>query len=183
MLKGFVLGLGLTILVKQAHKLIGIPGGKENFFHQFWHVITSLRDVNLYTLAVGGVAIAAMFLLGTLAPRVPSALVVLVLGIVSVSWFGLGRHGAETVGSMQAGMPAIRLPQLGEEDIADVLMGAVGIVLVLVAETLAARRTFAAKRNYQIVPNQELFAIGMANLASGLFGGNDCGWRVVGDCG
>jgi len=179
-LKGFVFGLGLTIMVKQAHKLMGIPAGKGNFFHQFWHVITSLSDVNPWTLAVGSAAIVVMVVLGFVAPRVPSALVVLVLGIASVSWFGLARHGVEIVGNIEAGVPALSIPRIGEDELADVAMGAIGIVLVLVAETLAAGRTFAAKHNYQIVPNQELFALGAANLVSGFFGGMIVGGGMSG---
>jgi len=170
-LKGFVFGLALTIMVKQAHKLMGIPGGKGNFFHQLWHVITSLATINSWTLGVGVAAISIMFLLGALLPRVPSALVVLVLGILSTTWFGLEHHGVEVVGTIHAGMPTLTLPRIGEEDLGDVFIGAIGIVLVLVAEALAAGRTFATKHNYSIVPNQELLAMGMANLTSGFFGG------------
>ena len=170
-LKGFVFGLALTIMVKQAHKLMGIPGGKGNFFHQLWHVITSLANVNLWTLGVGVAAILIMFLLGALLPRVPSALVVLVFGILSTTWFGLEHHGVEVVGTIHAGLPTLTMPRLGEEDLGDVFIGAIGIVLVLVAEALAAGRTFAAKHNHSIVPNQELLAMGMANLTSGFFGG------------
>ena len=179
-LKGFVFGLGLTIMVKQAHKLMGIPGGKGNFFHQSWHVVTSLADVNPWTLGVGIVALVIVFLLRALAPRVPSALVVLVLGIPSVSWFGLERHGVEVVGTIHAGLPSLSLPRVGEDDLADVLIGAIGIVLVLVAEALAAGRTFAAKNRYEIAPNQELFAMGAANLTSGLFGGMIVGGGMSG---
>jgi high affinity sulfate transporter 1 len=179
-LKGFVFGLGLTIMVKQAHKLMGIPGGKGNFFHQSWHVVTSLADVNLWTLGLGIVALVIVFLLGALAPRVPSAFVVLVLGILSVSWFGLERHGVEVVGTIHAGMPSLSLPRVGEDDLTDVLIGAIGIVLVLVAEALAAGRTFAAKNGYEIAPNQELFAMGAANLTSGLLGGMIVGGGMSG---
>jgi len=170
-LKGFVFGLALTIMVKQAHKLMGIPGGKGNFFHQLWHVITSLANINPWTLGVGVAAIAIMLLLGALVPRVPSALVVLVFGILCTTWFGLEHHGVEVVGTIHAGMPTLTLPRIGEEDLGDVFIGAIGIVLVLVAEALAAGHNFAAKHNYSIVPNQELLALGMANLTSGFFGG------------
>lgn len=179
-LKGFVFGLGLTIMIKQAHKLMGTPGGQGNFFHQLWHVIASLPAVNWWTLGVGVLAIATLFLLGAIAPRVPSALVVLVVGILSVSWFGLDKHGVETVGTIHAGMPYLHLPRMGEEDLADIFMGAIGIVLVLVAEALAAGRTFAAKHKYEIAPNQELRAMGMANIASGLFGGMVVGGGMSG---
>jgi high affinity sulfate transporter 1 len=170
-LKGFVFGLALTIMVKQAHKLTGISGGQGNFFHQSWRVITSLKEMNLWTLAVAAIAVAVMFLLGAVAPRVPSALVVLVLGTVAVPLLGLERHGVEVVGTIHAGMPTLRLPRIGEDGWADLFMGAIGIVLVLTAEALAAARTFAAKHRYEINPNQELFAMGAANVASGLAGG------------
>jgi len=170
-LKGFVFGLALTIMVKQAHKVMGVSSGQGNFFHQAWHVITSLKEVNSWTLAVGVAAIAIMFLLGAFAPRVPSALVVLVLGTLSVSLFGLKQHHVEVVGTIHAGMPSLRLPRIGEDELADLFVGAIGIVLVLVAEALAAGRTFAAKHKYEISPNQELGALGAANIASGLVGG------------
>jgi high affinity sulfate transporter 1 len=179
-LKGFVFGLGLTIMVKQAHKLMGIPGGQGNFFHQAWHVLTSLGEVNLWTLAVGAAAIVIMFLLGAIAPRVPSALVVLILGIISASVLGLEHYGVEVVGTIHAGIPSLRLPRVGEDALADIFVGVIGIVLVLVAEALAAARTFAAKNKYEINPNQELFALGAANLTSGLFGGMIVGGGMSG---
>jgi sulfate permease, SulP family len=170
-LKGFVFGLALTIMVKQAHKLMGISSGQGNFFHQAWHVITSLKELNPWTFAVGALAIAIMFLLGKIAPRVPSALVVLVLGTLSFSWFGLGARGVEAVGIIHAALPSLKVPRIGEDSLADLLVGAIGIVLVLVAEALAAGRTFAAKHKREIDPNQELLAMGAANIASGLVGG------------
>jgi len=139
-----------------------------------------VADVNLWTLGVGVSLLVVMLLLRGVAPRVPSALVVLVLGILSVSWFGLANHGVEVVGKIQAGMPSMTLPRVGEEDLADVLMGAIGIVLVLFAETLAAGRTFAAKHGCKIAPNQELFAMGIANLTSGLLGGMIVGGGMSG---
>jgi len=170
-LKGFVFGLALTIMVKQVHKLTGISGGQGNFFHQTWHVISSLRELNLWTSMVGVAAIVFMFLVGKIAPRVPSALAVLVLGTIAVPLLGLHSHGVEVVGRIQAGMPSLAIPRIDEDEVADLFVGAIGIVLVLVAESLAAGRTFAAKNKYDIDPNQELNAIGAANIASGLIGG------------
>jgi SulP family sulfate permease len=170
-LKGFVFGLALIIMVKQAHKFMGIPGGHGSFFHQAWNVITSLRAVNPWTLSVGTIALVIMYLLATVAPRVPAALVVLVLGTLAVPWFGLQQHGVEVVGTMHASLPSLSWPKIGEDEIGDIFVGAIGIVLVLMAEALVAGRTFAAKHKYEIDPNQELSAIGLANVTSGLVGG------------
>src|SRR4051812_7246478 len=179
-LKGFVFGLGLTIMVKQAHKLLGVPAGHGNFFDQLWNVILTIKTVNAWTLAVAAATIAILFLLGAAVPRLPSALVVLLLGILSVSWFGLHQHGVEVVGTIEAGMPSLSLPRLGEDDFSALFVGAVGIVLVLMAEALTAARTFASKHNYEIEPSQELGAIGAANIASGLFGGMIVGGGMSG---
>jgi sulfate permease, SulP family len=178
--KGFVFGLALTIMVRQAHKLMGIPGGHGNFFYQAWHVIKFLTHSNPWSCAVAGAAILTMFLLGAIAPRVPSALVVLVFGILSASLFSLQAHGVEMVGTIQAGMPSPTVPRVVGADVADLFMGTFGIVLVLIAEALSAGRTFAAKHKYEINPNQELCAMGAANVASGLMGGMIVGGGMSG---
>jgi len=170
-LKGFVFGLALTIMVKQGHNFMVISSGKGNFFHQAWHVITSLREVNPWTLAIAAIALAIMFLLEVVAPRVPSALVVLVLGTLAVPLLGLHQHGVGVVGTIQAGMPSLRWPKLGEDELEDIFVGAIGIVLVLMAESLVAARTYATRHKYEIDANQELCAIGAGNFASGLVGG------------
>jgi high affinity sulfate transporter 1 len=167
-LKGFVFGLGVTIMVKQAPKLLGIEKGKGDTLQQAWHVIVSLPESNPWTLALGGSALALIFLLAAFAPRVPSALVVFVLGIVAVELFGLDRHGVEIAGKVPGGLPHLQLPVVSRDDLGELFAGAVGIVLIVYAESLAAARTFAAKYKYDVSPNQELAAIGMANIGSGL---------------
>jgi high affinity sulfate transporter 1 len=167
-LKGFVFGLGVTIMVKQAPKLLGIEKGTGDTLAQAWHVIVSLPHTNPWAFAIGGGALALIFVLGAVAPRVPSALVVFVLGILAVEYFDLDRRGVEIAGKVPAGLPHVQLPLISRDDLLDVFAGAVGIVLIVYAEGLAAARTFAAKYRYDISPNQELAAIGVANLASGL---------------
>jgi len=167
-LKGFVFGLAITIMVKQAPKLLGIERGSGNVFSQARHILASLGETNPWTLAVGLIALAGTFLLAKYLPRVPSALVVLVLGILAVAYFGLEHRGVEVVGTIRGGMPALRIPPVEADDLRDLFAGALGIVLIVYAEALAAARTFASKFGYEINPNQELAAIGASNVASGL---------------
>ena len=166
-LKGFVFGLCVTIIIRQAPKLLGIEKGHGDTLDQAWHVIVSLPQSNPWTVIVGAVALAVVFLLGALAPRIPSALVVFVLGILAVRFLGLDAHGVDIVGSVPTGLPHFRLPGISRENLSDVFAGAIGIVLIVYAEAIAAARTFAAKYKYDVNPNQELGALGVANLASG----------------
>src|SRR4051794_27374540 len=100
-LKGFVFGLGLTIIVKQMSHFTGIPRGQGAFFGQLWHVLKSISEINPSTFIVGLVALCVLFLLSAYAPRIPSALVVLVLGILAVTFFGLQERRVEVVGDIQ----------------------------------------------------------------------------------
>ena len=109
-LKGFVFGLGVTIMVKQAPKLLGIEKGHGDTLQQAWQALVALPHTNVWTLAVGAGALAAIFLLGAYLPRIPSALVVFVLGILAVQQFGLERHGVEVAGNVPAGLPKIAIP-------------------------------------------------------------------------
>ena len=170
-LKGFVFGLALTIMLRQLPKLLGIHKGTGDFFDQLWHLLKSLADLHPATLAVGAAALADHLRPRPHRPRVPSALVVFVGGIVASRWLGLEDRGVEVVGAMQGGMPHPVFPLIARPDWAELLSGAVGIVLILYAEALAAARTFAAKYKYDIQPNQELAALGAANIASGLLQG------------
>jgi MFS superfamily sulfate permease-like transporter len=97
--------------------------------------------------------------------------VVVILGIWATRQFGLDEHGVEIVGPIQAGVPSFMPPAASRQEWMDLLAGAVGIVLIMYVEALAAARTFAAKYRYEIDANQELYALGMANLWSGLAGG------------
>ena len=179
-LKGFVFGLAVTIMIKQAPKLLGIEQGHGDAIDRAWHILTSLPLTNLWTLAVGASALAVIFLLAAYVPRIPSALVVLVLGILSVGWFNLERHGVEIVGSIPTGLPVLGLPPVARNEMPNLFAGALGIVLIVYAEALAAARTFAGKHNYDINPNQELAALGAANVASGLSQGMIVGGGMSG---
>jgi len=170
-LKGFVFGLGLTIMIKQGPKLLGIEKGHGDTLDRTWQMIVSLPTSNLWTVAVGAGALTVIFLLGAWAPRIPSALVVLVLGIVAVRYFGIEEHGVEIVGRVPTGLPHVGLPVVSRGDLEELFAGAIGIVLIVYAEALAAGRTFAAKYKYEVIPNQELAAMGVANLVSGLMQG------------
>jgi MFS superfamily sulfate permease-like transporter len=167
-------------MVKQVSHFTGISKGKGAFFEQLWHVLKSISEINSATMMVGIAALAVLILLGKYAPRIPSALVVLVLGILAARYLGLEERGVEVVGEIEARLPSLKVPHVDPDFLGDVILGTVGIVVVLTAEALAAGRTFAAKHKYETDANQELFAMAAANVASGLFGGMIVGGGMSG---
>ncbi len=70
-IKGFIVGLALTIIVGQLPKLFGVEKGEGDFFEQLWDLVTALGDTDLLTLAVGLLSLAVVLGLRRVAPVCP----------------------------------------------------------------------------------------------------------------
>lgn len=170
-LKGFIVGMAMVIIIGQVPKLFGIDGGEGNFFAKLWHILVSLGDANAWTVAVGAGALALISLVRRFAPAVPSSLMAVALGILAVAVFALDERGVAIVGEVQAGLPTAGVPDVAVADIPLMLSGAAGVMLVGFAEGLGAAKTYARKHGYRIDPNRELVGLGAANLGAGFFSG------------
>lgn len=170
-IKGFIVGLALTIVIGQVPKLLGVEKEAGDFFEQLWGVVSHLGDVDGLTLLVGLGSLAVVLGLRRFAPAVPGSLVAVALGISVVELFGLNDHGLEIVGTIDSGLPSFGLPDVSLHDYGDLAAGAVGVMLVGFAEGLGAAKTYAARDHYEIDTNRELLGLGAANVASGLSSG------------
>ncbi|MFA5885015.1 MAG: SulP family inorganic anion transporter [Acidimicrobiia bacterium] len=168
-LKGFIIGLALTIIVGQLPKLFGVPKGDGNFFEQCWDFLGHLGDTEWRTLVVGGTSLVLVLVLRRFVPVVPGSLVAVILGIVAVGVFDLAQHGVDVVGPIASGLPAFGLPHgLDVSDYLATTAAAIGVMFVGFAEGLGAAKTYAARDHSEIDANRELIGLGAANLGSGL---------------
>jgi high affinity sulfate transporter 1 len=170
-LTGFVFGLALVIAVKQLPKLFGQEAVSGDFFERLWDMIVHLPESNLWTVVIGISSLILMILLEKYVPRIPAALVALIVGIVMVAVLGLEGKGVEIVGKIPAGLAPPKIPEVSLVDAFFLLSGAAGIVLVSFAEAIGPARSFASEHGYEIDANQELLGLGAANLGAGLFQG------------
>lgn len=168
---GFVFGLAIFVTVKQLPKLLGIEGGEGDTLRQLAHVITHLGDTSGATLAVGACALVLLFGVERFVPKVPGGLVALVAGIVISGALDLASHGVAIVGKVPSGLPSVGVPDVPSENIPALMAAAAGMLLVIYSESLGAAQNFATKYDYEIDPNQELIALGVANAGSGFVGG------------
>ncbi len=168
---GFIFGLAITIIVGQLPKLLGVPSGSGSVPAQVAQLATEIPDTNPYTLAVGLSSLALILGLRVVSKRIPGALIVLVLGIVAASAFDLAAHGVSLIGEVQTGVALPSLPRVPLTSLPYLAIGAAGIVFLAVGESVGAGRAFGARHGYEIDADQEMVALGAANLSSGLFGG------------
>jgi sulfate permease, SulP family len=170
-MKGFIIGLSLTIIVGQLPKLFGVEKEEGDFFEQLWHLLGELGSTSWLTLVVGVVALVVVVGLKAVAPAVPGSLVAVLGGIVAVHLFHLDQHDVAIVGDIEGGLPSFGLPDVGLSDYLDIAPAALGAMLIGFAEGLGAGKTYAAENNYEIDPNRELLGLGAANLGAGLSSG------------
>jgi high affinity sulfate transporter 1 len=169
---GFLFGLAVVIVVWQLPKLLGLEVEGDSVLQILRDVVTHLGHTHLLTLFVGVSSLVLLIALERFAHRlVPAALVVLVYGILLVTVFGLHERGVHVVGEIATALPEFGLPAIDLADIVSLLPGAVAILLVAYAESIGAARDLASEEHYRIDPDQELIALGVSNLSSGLSGG------------
>jgi sulfate permease, SulP family len=170
-LKGFIVGLALTIMVGQVPKLFGVAGGDGDFFRQLWELIGNLGETSGVTLLVGGLSLALVLALRRLLPAVPGSLVAVAAGIVAVALFDLDGHGVAIVGHVEGGLPSLGFPDVSLGQLGELAAGSIGVMLIGFAEGLGAAKTYAQRDGYEIDADRELAGLGAANLASGLSAG------------
>jgi SulP family sulfate permease len=165
---GFMHGLALVIVGAQLPKVLGIKAEGETTLEQFVSLLSHLGDSNLVSLAIGAGSFAVIVLCRRFAPRLPGAVLALVIAALAVVLFGLDKHGIALVGHVPAGLPGFVLPIASLADFDSLLPIAMVAALVSFSDTIITARAFAARNHERIDANQELLALGFANLVSGV---------------
>ena len=170
---GYMNGIALTILLSQIPKLFGFSASAKGPLRQAWGIADNILkgNTNLAALAVGvGTLVLILLLKGK--PRIPATLIAVVTATVVVATFDLAtRAGVSVIGSLPRGLPAPRLPFVQVEDWVSILVGGIAVALVSFADTSVLSRTYAARMRTPVDPNQEMLALGAANLACAFFQG------------
>ncbi|MFF0344141.1 SulP family inorganic anion transporter [Kribbella sp. NPDC004875] len=170
---GYLNGLALTIIVGQLAKLFGFSVDADGLIAEFRAFVSGLADgkANATAAALGVASLAGILLLNRFLPKLPSVLIVVVLAAVVVGVFDLQSHGVDTVGVLPEGFPPFTIPHVSWGDLPPLLVGALAIAVVALADTMSTASAFAARRGERVHGNQEMIGIGTANLAAGLFQG------------
>jgi high affinity sulfate transporter 1 len=166
-LVGFKAGVGLTIVVDQIPKLLGVHFTKAHFFHNLVSIVTHLPQASMPTVLLALAMLGLLIGLQRLAPRVPAALVTVAAGIAASAFWGLSQYGISLVGDVKGGLPPVTLPDphLFEQ----LWPAAIGIALMSFVETVAAGQAFRNADEPAPDANKELAAIGLSNLIGSFF--------------
>ncbi len=169
---GYINGIALVVLVSQLPKLLGFSTDADGWVAEVGAVASGVvaGEADAITMALGLGSLAIMLTARRLSPRIPGVLVATVGATLAVAAFDL-TDVVSVVGPLPAGLPTPAVPRVSPADLATLSLAAVGVALVAFADTAALSTTFAAKLGDPVDPNQDIAALGAANLAAGLFQG------------
>ncbi len=172
-LVGFEAGVGIVILIGQLKSVLGVHVTSKTTVGTLLELPGLLAQSHGVTMLVALAGIVILLALPRLLPRLSAPLVWVALSIAASAAFGLDALGVKSVGTVPSGLPAFALPDLSLA--AQLWPAALGIALMSFTESVAAARTFCRRDDPPVNANQELLAVGAANVASALVGGLPAG--------
>jgi high affinity sulfate transporter 1 len=172
-LTGFQAGAGAAIVVTQVGPVLGAAIHARSSLGVLSELPRAIGSAHLPTVLLSIAGIALLLLLERRAPRLPAALVFVVLSIAAAALFRIERFGVALVGQVPSGFPTPLLPDLSLAG--RLWVPALGIALMSLTESVAAARSFARPEERRVDPDRELTAVGAANVACAALGGFPAG--------
>ena len=170
-LVGYLNGASLVLISTQLGKMFGIKTQGEEFFPLLSTLIQQLPNAHLPTVGFGVFLVILLVGLGRWVPRVPGALAASAMAILATYVFDLGQYGIALVGEVPSGIPRLSPVMPLWSDIAALAPAAVAIAFLAFSDGILLAQTFAEKHGYEISPNQELAALGSANILASMWQG------------
>ncbi len=169
---GFTAAAAVVIVVSQSASMFGLDLPRSVDLHESLpRLIRALPGTHVATFGFGAGTFVLLSICRAWWPKFPAAMLVVVLSIVISSLAGAGDAGVALVGDVPRGLPPIRLPTLDFKQWALLLPPAVVLAFVGYMEALSVASFHARTTPHDIHPNRELFALGAANVVSGVTSG------------
>jgi len=169
-LVGYMAGIAVLMIVSQLDNIMGIQV-EGSTLGELRYAITHLGDTHIPTLTVALVTLVLLLVLRRVAPRWPGPLFVMLGAAAVVRLLGLTEEGVLVVGAIPQGLPSLEVPQVTSIEVWRLLPAAVGVAIVAYSDNVLEGRAFALRHKQRTDANQELLALGTANVAVGLFQG------------
>ncbi len=170
---GYMNGIALVVVFSQLPALTGSAVDASGLLQRAQALVLALAAgrFNGTTLALGLATLALLLLLRRW-PRLPGVLLAVLAASALSALAGLPeRAGLVVLGTLPQGLPLPAWPLVRVDDLAPLLLGGLAVALVSFADTSVLSRAVAARSGQRVDANQEMRALGLANLAAGLFQG------------
>jgi SulP family sulfate permease len=167
---GFLTGVGIQVAMGQLAGMLGVSAGSGSTLEKFVNTLQAIPDASGATVLTSLSVVAVIVGARMLSPKLPGALLAVVGSIVVSRSFDLASHGVSSLGEVPGGLPSIGLPDAALSDMPPLVGIALSMFVVILAQSAATSRAYAARYHERLDENVDIVGLGMANLAAGLSG-------------
>jgi SulP family sulfate permease len=170
-ISGFTSAVALTIGINQFRNLFGVDFiQSDQIQYVLEDIWSNIIDFNYHTTTIGLISVAVIIILRKINKKIPNALIVVVVGILTIRYFGNDFIEVAIVKDIPSGLPSFSFPELDISQMKELLPIALTLVMVGYLETISIGKSLEAKQDeYKIRPNQELMALGLSNMIGSWF--------------
>ena len=171
---GYLNGIALTVLIGQLPKVFGFPASGNNFLQETNGLIQGIASgqINWTSFVIGFSCLMLILGCRQWASRIPGVLIAVAGATMISSLLDLSTTaGIAVVGPLPQGLPRFQIPAVSFHELGTLFTAAVAIALVAFADMSTLSRTFALRAGQEVDSNQEIIALGTANMATGFFQG------------
>ncbi len=168
---GFTSAVALIIGVNQFRNLLGVDFiQSDQIQYLLMDIWLQISTFNFHTTAIGLVSVFIIIFFRKINKKIPNALIVVVLGILIMKYFGKNLSDVAVVKNIPSGLPSFSFPVFDLDQIRELLPIALTLVMVGYLETISIGKSLEAKQDeYRVRPNQELIALGLSNIFGSFF--------------
>jgi sulfate permease, SulP family len=170
MLVGFLTGVGIQVAAGQLPGMLGVTAASKRTVPELLEVARALPDARWLDVVTSAGVIVIVLAARRIARQIPGPLIAVIIATVVSQAADLASHGADVVGPVPRGLPALALPAFGWHDITRLLGPAAVLFVVILAQSAATSRAYAAKYQEADNENMDLAAVGGANVAAAFSG-------------
>ncbi len=171
-LVGFLSGVGIQVALGEIPDMLGLPGRGHGPILSFISGLRQIEETNLYALVVSVAVLAVIVGTKRISKKIPGALIAVMAAIVASRALGLEAYGVQMLGAVPGGLPEIGLPDIHLDTglILKLLPTALAMFVVILTQSAATSRAYAARYDERFSENVDLVGLGLANIGAALSG-------------
>jgi len=171
-LVGFLSGVGIQVAIGEISGMLGLPGDGRDSIQKILADLRMIDQTNYVALVLSASVPAIVLASRRISKKIPGPLIAVVSGIIASRVLNLESYGIRVVGAVPSGLPRLGLPDIPLDWalFQRLLPSAFAMSVVILAQSAATARAYAARYNEGFDENTDLLGLAMANIGAGLSG-------------
>ena len=168
---GFLTGVGIQVALGEISGMLGLKGGGHGTLGKIWSDLQLIEQVNFLALTIALSVLVVMVGSKKVSKKIPGALIAVIGAIAASRMLDLKAH-VHVLGAVPSGLPHLGLPEIkwSWELLQKLVPTAFAMFVVILAQSAATSRAYAARYNERFSENTDLLGLALANIGAGLSG-------------